>query len=239
LFFLSSFLSPQVVDGTLKYIDQSPIRAAEKGRVLILEGIEKAERNVLPTLNNLLENREVRLDVSCCQTSSFFSTSSSFVLSVFILSLSFHFCGFFPSPFFSLFPSFTFSPSFSLVLGRSFLDELRSLQSAAERRPHKREVASQQAGFRSPGFSCYCFRVAHPTLHWSALFLHIFFIVIPFAVVCLVVLCCVVLVWFEPLSLSDCSSPSAPFVVRLFVGSSASLSFSSSRHRPSLLQLQG
>ena len=29
------------------------------GRVLILEGIEKAERNVLPTLNNLLENREM------------------------------------------------------------------------------------------------------------------------------------------------------------------------------------
>lgn len=27
------------------------------GRVLILEGIEKAESNVLPTLNNLLENR--------------------------------------------------------------------------------------------------------------------------------------------------------------------------------------
>jgi hypothetical protein len=28
-----------------------------KGRVLILEGIEKAENNVLPILNNLLENR--------------------------------------------------------------------------------------------------------------------------------------------------------------------------------------
>ena len=32
------------------------------GRVLILEGIEKAERNVLPVLNNLLENREMQLD---------------------------------------------------------------------------------------------------------------------------------------------------------------------------------
>jgi hypothetical protein len=30
--------------------------------VLILEGIEKAERNVLPVLNNLLENREMQLD---------------------------------------------------------------------------------------------------------------------------------------------------------------------------------
>ena len=32
------------------------------GRVLIVEGIEKAERNVLPVLNNLLENREMQLD---------------------------------------------------------------------------------------------------------------------------------------------------------------------------------
>lgn len=33
-----------------------------EGRVLILEGIEKAERNVLPVLNNLLENREMHLE---------------------------------------------------------------------------------------------------------------------------------------------------------------------------------
>lgn len=38
------------------------MRAAIKGRVLILEGIEKAERNVLPVLNNLLENREMHLE---------------------------------------------------------------------------------------------------------------------------------------------------------------------------------
>ena len=31
-------------------------------QILILEGIEKAERNVLPTLNNLLENREMSLE---------------------------------------------------------------------------------------------------------------------------------------------------------------------------------
>lgn len=41
---------------------QCAVRAAIKGRVLILEGIEKAERNVLPVLNNLLENREMQLD---------------------------------------------------------------------------------------------------------------------------------------------------------------------------------
>eukprot|EP01065_Artemidia_motanka_P045422 TRINITY_DN667_c0_g1_i1.p1 TRINITY_DN667_c0_g1~~TRINITY_DN667_c0_g1_i1.p1 ORF type:complete len:1933 (+),score=528.40 TRINITY_DN667_c0_g1_i1:53-5800(+) len=44
------------------YTDSAPVRAAVHGRVLVLEGIEKAERNVLPTLNNLLENREVQLD---------------------------------------------------------------------------------------------------------------------------------------------------------------------------------
>lgn len=38
------------------------MRAAIHGRVLVLEGIEKAERNVLPLLNNLLENREMQLD---------------------------------------------------------------------------------------------------------------------------------------------------------------------------------
>lgn len=38
------------------------MKAAIEGRVLILEGIEKAERNVLPVLNNLLENREMHLE---------------------------------------------------------------------------------------------------------------------------------------------------------------------------------
>lgn len=44
------------------FTDQAPVRAALNGRVLIIDGIEKAERNVLPTLNNLLENREMSLD---------------------------------------------------------------------------------------------------------------------------------------------------------------------------------
>lgn len=47
--------------GNIAYIDQPPVRAALNGRVLLLDGIEKAERNVLPTLNNLLENREMAL----------------------------------------------------------------------------------------------------------------------------------------------------------------------------------
>lgn len=38
------------------------MRAATQGRALVLEGIEKAERNVLPVLNNLLENREMHLE---------------------------------------------------------------------------------------------------------------------------------------------------------------------------------
>ena len=47
----------EIVDGTAHYVDQSAVSAASHGRVLVLEGIEKAERNVLPVLNNLLENR--------------------------------------------------------------------------------------------------------------------------------------------------------------------------------------
>lgn len=52
----------EIVNGTAHYIDQSAVRAAIQGRVLVLEGIEKAERNVLPVLNNLLENREMHLE---------------------------------------------------------------------------------------------------------------------------------------------------------------------------------
>ncbi|EFA11919.2 von Willebrand factor A domain-containing protein 8-like Protein [Tribolium castaneum] len=52
----------EIVKGTATYFDQSAVRAATEGRVLILEGVEKAERNVLPVLNNLLENREMHLE---------------------------------------------------------------------------------------------------------------------------------------------------------------------------------
>jgi hypothetical protein len=37
-------------------------QAALHGRILVLEGLEKAERNLLPVLNNLLENREMPLE---------------------------------------------------------------------------------------------------------------------------------------------------------------------------------
>lgn len=52
----------EIENGTANYHDQNALRAAVNGRVLILEGIEKAERNVLPVLNNLLENREMHLE---------------------------------------------------------------------------------------------------------------------------------------------------------------------------------
>ncbi|XP_025833550.1 von Willebrand factor A domain-containing protein 8 [Agrilus planipennis] len=52
----------EIASGTAKYFDQSAVRAATQGSVLVLEGIEKAERNVLPVLNNLLENREMHLE---------------------------------------------------------------------------------------------------------------------------------------------------------------------------------
>ena len=51
-----------VAGGTVLYTDQPPVRAALNGCVLVLDGLERCERNVLPTLNNLLENRELSLD---------------------------------------------------------------------------------------------------------------------------------------------------------------------------------
>ncbi|OQR77160.1 hypothetical protein BIW11_00481 [Tropilaelaps mercedesae] len=42
--------------------DQAAVRAATEGRVLVLDGVERAERNLLPLINNLLENREMQLD---------------------------------------------------------------------------------------------------------------------------------------------------------------------------------
>ncbi|XP_053996012.1 von Willebrand factor A domain-containing protein 8 isoform X1 [Hylaeus anthracinus] len=52
----------EIKSGTAYYHDQSAVRAATNGRILIIEGVEKAERNVLPVLNNLLENREMHLE---------------------------------------------------------------------------------------------------------------------------------------------------------------------------------
>ncbi|CAL1709976.1 unnamed protein product [Somion occarium] len=48
--------------GNLVYVDSAAVKAAKYGRILIIEGIEKAERGIMPLLNNLLENREMNLD---------------------------------------------------------------------------------------------------------------------------------------------------------------------------------
>ncbi|KAI8912686.1 AAA domain-containing protein [Gorgonomyces haynaldii] len=52
----------EIKNGTATFLDQPCVRAAIHGRLLILDGVEKAERNVLPILNNLLENREMALE---------------------------------------------------------------------------------------------------------------------------------------------------------------------------------
>ena len=52
----------EIRDGTAVFVDGAPVRAAAHGRVLLLEGVEKAERNVLPSLNNLMENREMSME---------------------------------------------------------------------------------------------------------------------------------------------------------------------------------
>ena len=66
------------------FVDQAPVRAAIFGRLLLLDGIDKAERNVLPTLNNLLENREMALEdgrfLSLRPSSSSSSSSTTSVM---------------------------------------------------------------------------------------------------------------------------------------------------------------
>ncbi|KAH8408927.1 hypothetical protein KR009_003780 [Drosophila setifemur] len=52
----------EIHDKAAVYHDQGAVRAALNGRVLVLDGVEHAERNVLPILNNLLENREMHLE---------------------------------------------------------------------------------------------------------------------------------------------------------------------------------
>lgn len=52
----------EIRNKTVFYENQQAVRAALNGRILILDGMEKVERNVLPILNNLLENREMNLD---------------------------------------------------------------------------------------------------------------------------------------------------------------------------------
>lgn len=52
----------EIRGGTLVYEDQSVVTAAKEGQILVLEGLERVERNVLPVINNLLENREMHLE---------------------------------------------------------------------------------------------------------------------------------------------------------------------------------
>ncbi|KAJ3220295.1 von Willebrand factor A domain-containing protein 8 [Dinochytrium kinnereticum] len=52
----------EILNGNATYSDGPCVRAAIHGRILVLDGVEKAERNVMPILNNLLENREMQLD---------------------------------------------------------------------------------------------------------------------------------------------------------------------------------
>ncbi|CAJ1427783.1 unnamed protein product [Effrenium voratum] len=49
-------------NSSVAFSDSPPVRAALQGACLVLDGLERAERNVLPTLNNLLENREMSLE---------------------------------------------------------------------------------------------------------------------------------------------------------------------------------
>ena len=73
--------------GTAFYVDQCAVRAATEGRILVLEGIEKAERNVLPVLNNLLENRLGRTQ-TCC-TDKYYSLFLK-IVAIFIEFINFH-----------------------------------------------------------------------------------------------------------------------------------------------------
>lgn len=52
----------EIRDKTALFINQAAVNAAIHGHTLVLDGLEKTERNVLPILNNLLENREMNLD---------------------------------------------------------------------------------------------------------------------------------------------------------------------------------
>jgi MoxR-like ATPase len=52
----------EISKNSILFVDQAVVRAAKSGRVLVLDGLEKAEKNILPTLNNLLENREMALE---------------------------------------------------------------------------------------------------------------------------------------------------------------------------------
>ena len=47
--------------GSLIYQDGPVVRAMKSGSLLLIDGVQRAERNVMPLLNNILENREANL----------------------------------------------------------------------------------------------------------------------------------------------------------------------------------
>ena len=55
-------LRRELINSSTTFSSSSVVSAAVSGGVLFLDGIHRAERNVLPVLNNLLENREINLD---------------------------------------------------------------------------------------------------------------------------------------------------------------------------------
>lgn len=67
----------EIYNNSVVFHDQAPVRAAIHGRILVLDGIEHAERNVLPALNNLLENREMNLEDGRFLMPAFSNTPSS------------------------------------------------------------------------------------------------------------------------------------------------------------------
>jgi MoxR-like ATPase len=60
----------EIVNKSLVFMNSSVVEAALKGHVLIIEGLELAERGVVTVLNNLLENREMHLEDGTFLTSA-------------------------------------------------------------------------------------------------------------------------------------------------------------------------
>lgn len=52
----------EITAGSSLHVAGPAVRAAIEGHALIIEGIERAEQNLLPLINNLLENREMHLE---------------------------------------------------------------------------------------------------------------------------------------------------------------------------------
>ena len=52
----------ELVNNSAIYNNQAPVTAALNGSLLLLDNVQNAERNILPVLNNLLENRELNLE---------------------------------------------------------------------------------------------------------------------------------------------------------------------------------